>query len=558
MELNKYSKTITQDETQPAAQAMLYGIGLSEEDMSKAQVGIASTGYEGNTCNMHLNAMALDVKRSVQSEDLVGLVFNTIGVSDGISNGTSGMRYSLVSRDVIADSMETVMGAQWYDAMIALVGCDKNMPGSLIAMGRLNRPSIMVFGGTIHSGEWKGEKLNIVSAFEALGQKFSNSISDEDFKGVVKNSCPGAGACGGMYTANTMASAIEALGMSLPYSSSNPALSPEKKAECELVGEAIKVLLERDIKPRDIMTRKAFENALTVITALGGSTNAVLHLLAMAHSVGVELTMDDFQTIGDKTPVIGDLKPSGKYLMEDLHNVGGVPGVMKYLLDLGMLHGDCLTVTGKTLEENLSKLPYLDPNQQVILPVTSPFKPSGHLQILYGNLAERGSVAKISGKEGEYFKGSARVFDDEYEAIDGIKNGKVEKGDVVVIRYCGPKGGPGMPEMLKPTSAIMGAGLGKDVALITDGRFSGGTHGFVVGHVSPEAFDGGMLAFVKDGDEITIDAVNNELNVAVGDDELARRKSEWSKPKLKVNQGVLWKYAQTVSCASKGCVTDKY
>ncbi len=558
MELNKYSKTITQDETQPAAQAMLYGIGLSEEDMSKAQVGIASTGYEGNTCNMHLNAMALDVKRSVQSEDLVGLVFNTIGVSDGISNGTSGMRYSLVSRDVIADSMETVMGAQWYDAMIALVGCDKNMPGSLIAMGRLNRPSIMVFGGTIHSGEWKGEKLNIVSAFEALGQKFSNSISDEDFKGVVKNSCPGAGACGGMYTANTMASAIEALGMSLPYSSSNPALSPEKKAECELAGEAIKVLLERDIKPRDIMTRKAFENALTVITALGGSTNAVLHLLAMAHSVGVELTMDDFQTIGDKTPVIGDLKPSGKYLMEDLHNVGGVPGVMKYLLDLGMLHGDCLTVTGKTLEENLSKLPYLDPNQQVILPVTSPFKPSGHLQILYGNLAERGSVAKISGKEGEYFKGSARVFDDEYEAIDGIKNGKVEKGDVVVIRYCGPKGGPGMPEMLKPTSAIMGAGLGKDVALITDGRFSGGTHGFVVGHVSPEAFDGGMLAFVKDGDEITIDAVNNELNVAVGDDELARRKSEWSKPKLKVNQGVLWKYAQTVSCASKGCITDKY
>lgn len=558
MELNKYSKTITQDETQPAAQAMLYGIGLSEEDMSKAQVGIASTGYEGNTCNMHLNAMALDVKRSVQNEDLVGLIFNTIGVSDGISNGTSGMRYSLVSRDVIADSMETVMGAQWYDAMIALVGCDKNMPGSLIAMGRLNRPSIMVFGGTIHSGEWKGEKLNIVSAFEALGKKFSNSISDEDFKGVVKNSCPGAGACGGMYTANTMASAIEALGMSLPYSSSNPALSPEKKAECELAGEAIRVLLERDIKPRDIMTRKAFENALTVITALGGSTNAVLHLLAMAHSVGVELTMDDFQTIGDKTPVIGDLKPSGKYLMEDLHNVGGVPGVMKYLLDLGMLHGDCLTVTGKTLEENLKDLPYLDANQQVILPVTSPVKPSGHLQILYGNLAERGSVAKISGKEGEYFKGSARVFDDEYEAIDGIKNGKVQKGDVVVIRYCGPKGGPGMPEMLKPTSAIMGAGLGKDVALITDGRFSGGTHGFVVGHVSPEAFDGGMLAFVKDGDEITIDAVNNELNVAVGDDELARRKSEWTKPELKVSQGVLWKYAQTVSCASKGCVTDKY
>lgn len=557
MKLNKYSKTVTQDETQPAAQAMLYGIGLTEEDMSKAQVGIASTGYEGNTCNMHLNAMALDVKKAVQEEGLVGLIFNTIGVSDGISNGTDGMRYSLVSRDVIADSMETVMGAQWYDAMIALVGCDKNMPGSLIAMGRLNRPSIMVFGGTIHSGEWKGEKLNIVSAFEALGKKFSNTISDEDFKGVVKNSCPGAGACGGMYTANTMASAIEAFGMSLPYSSSNPALSPEKKAECALAGEAIKVLLERDIKPRDIMTRKAFENAITVITALGGSTNAVLHLLAMAHSVGVELTMDDFQTIGNKTPVIADLKPSGKYLMEDLHNVGGVPGVMKYLLDLGMLHGDCLTVTGKTLAENLSNLPYLEPNQQVILPVTSPVKPTGHLQILYGNLAERGSVAKISGKEGEFFSGPARVFEDEYAVIDGIKDGQVQKGDVVVIRYCGPKGGPGMPEMLKPTSAIMGADLGNDVALITDGRFSGGTHGFVVGHVSPEAFDGGMIALLKDGDQITIDAINNELRVDLSDQEIEKRKANWIKPELKVNQGVLWKYAQTVSCASKGCVTDK-
>ena len=557
MELNKYSKTITQDETQPAAQAMLYGIGLSEKDMSKAQVGIASTGYEGNTCNMHLNAMALDVKQSVQHQDLVGLIFNTIGVSDGISNGTPGMRYSLVSRDVIADSMETVMGAQWYDAMIALVGCDKNMPGSVIAMGRLNRPSIMIFGGTIHSGEWKGEKLNIVSAFEALGKKFSSSISDEDFKGVVKNACPGAGACGGMYTANTMASAIEALGMSLPYSSSNPALSPEKKTECDLAGQAIKTLLEKDIKPRDIMTREAFENAVTIVTALGGSTNAVLHLLAMAHSVGVDLTMDDFQRIGDKTPVIGDLKPSGKYLMEDLHNVGGVPGVMKYLLDLGMLHGDCLTVTGKTLAENLSELPYLASNQQVILPVTSPVKPSGHLQILYGNLAERGSVAKISGKEGEFFQGPARVFNDEYEAIDGIKSGKVQKGDVIVIRYCGPKGGPGMPEMLKPTSAIMGTGLGKDVALITDGRFSGGTHGFVVGHVSPEAFDGGLIALVEDGDLVTIDAVNNELNVTLTAEELANRKEKWQQPKLKVEQGVLWKYAQTVSCASIGCVTDK-
>lgn len=557
MELNKYSKTITQDATQPAAQAMLYGAGLSEEDMLKAQVGIASTGYEGNTCNMHLNAMSLDVKRSVQHQDLVGLIFNTIGVSDGISNGTPGMRYSLVSRDVIADSMETVMGAQWYDAMIALVGCDKNMPGSVIAMGRLNRPAIMVFGGTIHSGEWKGEKLNIVSAFEALGKKFNKTISEEDFKGVVKNACPGAGACGGMYTANTMASAIEALGMSLPYSSSNPALSPEKRAECEFAGAAIRLLLEKDIKPRDIMTRKAFENAITIVTALGGSTNAVLHLLAMAHSVGVELTMDDFQKIGDRTPVIGDLKPSGKYLMEDLHNVGGVPGVMKYLLDLGMLHGDCLTVTGKTVAENLSELPYLKANQQVILPVTSPVKPTGHLQILYGNLAKSGSVAKISGKEGEFFKGPARVFNDEYEAIEGIKSGKVQKGDVVVIRYCGPKGGPGMPEMLKPTSAIIGAGLGKDVALITDGRFSGGSHGFVVGHVSPEAFEGGEIAFIEDGDEIMIDAISNKLNVQLTNDQINERRSKWTQPDLKVERGVLWKYAQTVSCASKGCITDK-
>lgn len=557
MELNKYSKKITQDETQPAAQAMLYGVGLSEKDMSKAQVGIASTGYEGNTCNMHLNAMAMDVKQSVQHQDLVGLIFNTIGVSDGISNGTPGMRYSLVSRDVIADSMETVMGAQWYDAMIALVGCDKNMPGSVIAMGRLNRPAIMVFGGTIHSGEWKGEKLNIVSAFEALGKKFNKTILEEDFKGVVKNACPGAGACGGMYTANTMASAIEALGMSLPYSSSNPALSPEKRAECEFAGAAIRLLLEKDIKPRDIMTRKAFENAITIVTALGGSTNAVLHLLAMAHSVGVELTMDDFQKIGDQTPVIGDLKPSGKYLMEDLHNVGGVPGVMKYLLDLGMLHGDCLTVTGKTVAENLSELPYLKPNQQVILPVTSPVKPTGHLQILYGNLAKSGSVAKVSGKEGEFFKGPARVFNDEYEAIEGIKSGKVQKGDVVVIRYCGPKGGPGMPEMLKPTSAIIGAGLGKDVALITDGRFSGGSHGFVVGHVSPEAFEGGEIAFVEDGDEIMIDAISNKLNVQLTNDQINERRSKWTQPDLKVERGVLWKYAQTVSCASKGCITDK-
>lgn len=555
--LNKYSRTITQDETQPASQAMLYGIGLTEDDLKKAQVGIASTGYEGNTCNMHLNSMALDVKKAVQDQDLVGLIFNTIGVSDGISNGTDGMRYSLLSRDLIADSMETVMGAQWYDGMIAMVGCDKNMPGSLIAMGRLNRPSIMIFGGTIHSGEWKCEKLNIVSAFEALGKKFEGTISDDDYKGVVKNACPGAGACGGMYTANTMASAIEALGMSLPYSSSNPALSKEKQKECEDAGKAMKLLLEKDIKPRDIMTRKAFENAVTIITVLGGSTNAVLHLLAMAHAVDVELTMDDFHTIGERTPVLADLKPSGKYLMEDLHNVGGVPAVMKYLLEKGLLHGECLTVTGKTLAQNLECVEPLLPGQNVILPLENPVKPDGHLKILYGNIATRGSVAKISGKEGNYFAGKAVVFDDEFSAIDGIKSGKVQKGNVVVIRYCGPKGGPGMPEMLKPTSAIIGAGLGKEVALITDGRFSGGTHGFVVGHVSPEAFDGGNIALIEDGDELVIDAKKNEINVLVSEEELRNRKLKWIQPDYKVKQGALYKYAKAVSCASEGCITDK-
>lgn len=558
MELNKYSKTVTQDETQPAAQAMLYGVGLSDEDMNKAQVGIASTGYEGNTCNMHLNSMALDLKTSVQENEMVGLVFNTIGVSDGISNGTTGMRYSLVSRDVIADSMETVMGAQWYDAMLAIVGCDKNMPGSLIAMGRLNRPSIMVFGGTIHSGNWKGEKLNIVSAFEALGQRFNNQISDEDYKGVIKNACPGAGACGGMYTANTMASAIEALGMSLPYSSSNPALSVEKVKECKAAGKAIRVLLEKDIKPRDIMTRQAFENALRVVVVLGGSTNAVLHLIAMARTVGVELTLDDFQKMSDETPVLADLKPSGKYLMEDLHLVGGLPGLMKYLLDQHLLHGDCITVTGKTLRENLKELPYLTPNQDVIMPLSSPIKPEGHLQILYGNLAPEGSVAKISGKEGDYFSGEAVVFDDEFSAIDGIRSGKVKKGNVVVIRYCGPKGGPGMPEMLKPTSAIIGAGLGKEVALITDGRFSGGTHGFVVGHVSPEAFEGGPIALIKNGDVITVDAASNRIDATLSDTELELRRAEWVQPELKVKSGVLLKYAKTVSSASEGCITDKF
>ena len=557
MELNKYSKTITQDETQPAAQAMFYGIGLTDEDLNKAQVGIVSMGYEGNTCNMHLNDLAKEIKKSVWAADLVGLIFNTVGVSDGMSNGTDGMRFSLVSRDVIADSIETVMGAQWYDSMIAVVGCDKNMPGSVIAMGRVNRPSIMVYGGTIHSGKWKGESLNIVSAFEALGKKFNNTITPEDFKGVIKNSCPGAGACGGMYTANTMSSAIEALGMSLPYSSSNPALSPEKQQECIDAGKAIRILFEKDIKPRDIMTRKAFENAITIIAVLAGSTNAVMHIIAMAHSVGIEITLDDFQNISDKTPILGDLKPSGKYMMEDLHAVGGVPAVMKYLLKIGLLHGDCLTVTGKTVAENLENVPDLTEGQDVIHDIDNPLKPSGNIQILYGNLATEGCVAKISGNEGEYFEGTAVVFESEFEVIPGIQNGLVKPGDVVVIRYCGPKGGPGMPEMLKPTSAIMGAGLGKSVALITDGRFSGGSHGFVVGHITPEAYNGGGIALIQNGDIITIDAVKNTINLKISDEEFNQRKLNWIQPPLKVTQGVLLKYARSVSSASTGCVTDK-
>jgi dihydroxy-acid dehydratase len=557
MELNKYSKTITQDETQPASQAMLYGIGLTEEDLKKAQVGIVSMGYDGNTCNMHLNDLAKDIKAGVWKADLVGLIFNTIGVSDGISNGNEGMRFSLVSRDIIADSIEAVMGAQWYDAMIAVPGCDKNMPGSLMAMGRVNRPSIMVYGGSIHSGKWKGESLNIVSAFEALGKKFSNTITPEDFKGVIQNACPGAGACGGMYTANTMSSAIEALGMSLPYSSSNPALSPEKKQECIDAGEAIKLLLEKDIKPRDIMTRKAFENAITIVAVLGGSTNAVMHLIAIAHSVGIELTLKDFQDISDKTPLLADLKPSGKYLMEDLHEVGGVPAVMKYLLQEGFLHGDCLTVTGKTIAENLASVPSLKDGQEVIHEVTNALKATGNIQILYGNIATEGCVAKISGKEGEFFEGTAIVYENEQLAITGVRAGEVKPGNVVVIRYCGPKGGPGMSEMLKPTSAIMGAGLGSTVALITDGRFSGGSHGFVVGHVTPEAYEGGAIALIENGDIITIDAVKNTIDVKISDDEMAKRRVNWVQPPLKVTQGVLLKYARAVSSASTGCVTDK-
>ncbi|APA00506.1 dihydroxy-acid dehydratase [Flavobacterium commune] len=557
MELNKYSKTITQDETQPASQAMLYALGLTEEDLKKAQVGIVSMGYDGNPCNMHLNDLAKDIKTGVWKEDLVGLIFNTIGVSDGMSNGNDGMRFSLVSRDVIADSIETVMGAQWYDGMIAVPGCDKNMPGALMAMGRVNRPSIMVYGGSIHPGKWKGQDLNIVSAFEALGKKISNTITPEDFKGVIQNACPGAGACGGMYTANTMSSAIEALGMSLPYSSSNPALSPEKKQECVDAGKAIKILLEKDIKPRDIMTRKAFENAITMVAVLGGSTNAVMHLIAMAHSVGIELTLKDFQDISDKTPLLADLKPSGKYLMEDLHNVGGVPAVMKYLLKEGFLHGDCLTVTGKTIAENLASIPDLHDGQEVIFEIHKALKPTGNIQILYGNIASEGCVAKISGKEGEFFEGTAVVFEGEKQVIKGIQAGEVKPGNVVIIRYCGPKGGPGMSEMLKPTSAIMGAGLGSSVALITDGRFSGGSHGFVVGHVTPEAYEGGGIALIENGDVITIDAVKNTINMKISDEEFARRKANWKQPESPIKQGVLLKYMRSVSSASEGCVTDK-
>ena len=558
MELNKYSKTITQDPTQPAAQAMLYGIGFSDEDFNKAQVGIVSTGYEGNTCNMHLNALAKEVKLGVQENELVGLVFHSIGVSDGISNGTTGMRYSLVSRDVIADSIETVMGAQWYDGLVAVVGCDKNMPGSVIAMGRLNRPAIMLYGGTIHSGEYKGQKLNIVSAFEALGQHLQGTLPDEDYKGIIKNACPGAGACGGMYTANTMAAAVEALGMSLPYSSSNPALSDDKRAECFQVGKAMRLLLEKNIKPRDIMTRAAFENAMTVVTVMGGSTNAVMHLIAMAASVGVELTLADFQRISDRTPVLADLKPSGKYLMEDVHEIGGIPAVMKYLWQQGLIDGSCLTVTGKTLAENLEELTSLPLEQDVIRRLDNPVSPNGHLQMLFGNLAPEGAVAKISGKEGERFSGKAKVFEDENDIIAAVRNNEIKAGTVVVIRYCGPKGGPGMPEMLKPTSAIMGAGLGKDVALITDGRFSGGSHGFVVGHVTPEAFVGGTIALLQDGDMIHIDAVKNTLHVELTDEELAARKKAWKQPEPPVKQGVLYKYLQSVSSASRGCVTDAY
>ena len=557
-ELNKHSRTLTQDETQPGAQAMYYAIGFTEDDFKKAQVGIASMGWDGNPCNMHLNDLAKSVKASINKTNLLGLIFHTIGVSDGMSMGTDGMRFSLVSRDIIADSIETNAGAQYYDAVVTIAGCDKNMPGSIMAMGRLNRPGIMLYGGTIAPGHYKGQDLNIVSNFEALGQKIAGNLSEADFKAIVRNSCPGAGACGGMYTANTMACAIEAMGMSLPYSSSNPALSDDKQKECAAIGEAIKLLLEKDIKPRDIMTSKAFENAITVVMILGGSTNAVLHLIAMAKSVDIPLTQDDFQTISNKTPMLADFKPSGKYLMEDLHQYGGVPAVMKYLLKNGLLHGECLTVTGKTVAENLQSAPDLDFNQQkIIMPLDKPLKATGHLQILYGNLAEGGSVAKITGKEGERFEGTARVFDGEHDLIRGIQSGKVHAGDVVVIRNIGPKGAPGMPEMLKPTGAIIGAGLGKTVALITDARFSGGTHGFVVGHITPEAYEGGLLALVEDNDIIEIDALKNSITLKVKDEVIAERRKKWKKPALKATKGVLFKYAQVVKDASQGCVTDE-
>jgi dihydroxy-acid dehydratase len=537
--LNKYSRIFTQDETQPAAKAMLYGIGLTDADMDKAQVGIASMGYDGNTCNMHLNDLAQVVKKGVWNNDLVGLTFGTIGVSDGMSNGTDGMRYSLVSRDVIADSIETICGGQYYDGLIAIPGCDKNMPGAIMAMARLNRPSIMVYGGTIAPGHYKGEELNIVSAFEALGQKICGNISDEDFQGVIKHTCPGPGACGGMYTANTMASAIEALGMSLPYSSSHPAVSKEKEQECLDAGKYIRILLEKDIKP------------------LGGSTNAVLHFIAIGKAVGVDITQDDFQRMSDETPVLADFKPSGKYLMQDLQQYGGTPAVLRYLLDNGLLHGDCMTVTGKTVAENLADVKsIIDYNQPIIKPLSEPIKATGHLQILYGNLAEKGSVAKISGKEGERFVGPARVFDGEHDLVAGIASGRIQKGDVVVIKNEGPVGAPGMPEMLKPTSLIIGAGLGKSVALITDGRFSGGTHGFVVGHITPEAYKGGLIGLVEDDDIIEIDAVNNTITLKVEDSVIAERRSKWVQPPLKVTKGVLYKYAKTVADASQGCVTD--
>ena len=556
MALNKYSQRVTQDPTQPAAQAMLHAIGMTDEDFEKPLIGIASTGYEGNPCNMHLNDLSVHFKEGIAPHQMLGLIFNTIGVSDGISMGTPGMRFSLPSRDVIADSVETVVQAMSYDGVVTVVGCDKNMPGALMAMLRLNRPGILVYGGTIASGCLRDKELDVVSAFEAWGEKVAGKIDENEYQKVIRNACPGAGACGGMYTANTMASAIEALGMSLPYSSSNPAVSKEKIEDCKAVGVAMKHLIEKDLKPLDIVTKKSLQNALRLIAVLGGSTNAVLHFLAIAHAANIDLTIDDFQKISDTTPFLADLKPSGKYLMKDLHAIGGIPAVLKFMLENDMLHGDCMTITGKTLAENLASLDPLKEEQDLIRPLNNPIKPTGHIRILKGNLASEGSVAKITGKEGLKFVGPARVFEGEYDANAGIGVGKVKKGDVVVIRYEGPKGGPGMPEMLKPTAAIMGAGLGKEVALITDGRFSGGTHGFVVGHIVPEAQEGGVIALLQDGDIITIDAETNTLSVDLSDQEIEKRKNNWVQPPYKFSKGVLYKYTKSVSTASEGCVTD--
>lgn len=558
MQLNKFSSRITQPKSQGASQAMLYGTGMTADDMQKPQIGIGSVWYDGNTCNMHLNKLADEVKAGVQAAGMVGMRFNTIGVSDGISMGTDGMSYSLQSRDLIADCMETIMGAQWYDALVALPGCDKNMPGCIMAMGRLNRPAIMVYGGTIRAGcTSRHPKLDIVSAFQVYGEYIAGKISEEEREEIIRCSIPGAGACGGMYTANTMASAIEALGMSLPYSSSIPAEDPLKVGECRAAGKAILRLLENDLKPRDIMTREAFENAMVVVMALGGSTNAVLHLIAMARSVDVSLTIDDFQSVSDRVPYIADLKPSGKYVMEDLHYVGGTPGVMKYLLEKGYLNGDCRTVAGRTIGQNLEQAKPLADGQRVIVPIETPFKPTGHIRIMRGNFCPEGAVAKITGKEGLRFSGPARCYDREEAMLHGLEQGEIKKGDVIVIRYEGPKGGPGMPEMLTPTSAIMGAGLGSDVALLTDGRFSGGSHGFIVGHVTPEAQEGGPIALVENGDIITLDAEANLITVDVSGEELARRRAAWSAPPYPANRGTLYKYIKTVKSASEGCVTDE-
>jgi dihydroxy-acid dehydratase len=555
--LNKYSSILTEDISQPSSRAMLHGAGLTDEDFKKAQVGVVSSWFEGNPCNMHLNNLADLVKQGITEAGMVGLIFNTIGVGDALTMGTTGMRYSLPSRDIIADSIETVVNAQWYDGVVTIMGCDKNMPGAVMAMCRLNRPSIMVYGGTVRSGIYKDRKINILSTLEAYGEKIAGKLSQENFEGIIHHACPGAGACGGMYTANTMSAAIEALGLSLPYSASNPALSVEKEKECLQVGNAMYRLLAEDIKPSDILSKASFENAITLVMALGGSTNAVLHLIAIAQAAEIELRLSDFQRISDATPLLADMKPSGKYLMEDLHAAGGIPAVMKMLLEAGCLNGDCLTVTGQTLADNLKEVPLLNDQSEILKPFDDPIRPNGHLQILYGNLASEGAVAKITGKEGERFEGPAKVFDDEFTAIRAIELKQILPGDVIVIRYEGPKGGPGMPEMLKVTAAIMGAGLGKSVAIITDGRFSGGTHGFVIGHITPEAYEGGLIALLKDGDIITIDAFNNSIEVQLSEHEIASRRRVWKAPELKYRKGILYKYSMMVSSASKGCVTDQ-